>query len=133
MLVAVASEIDRLGAEKFVLLTTYRRDGTAVPTPVWVAREGDELLVWSERRAGKVKRIRAGGKVTVQACDVRGTPTDGPVVTGQARILDADGSERVRRAIARKYGLFGKVTMFFSRLRGGPERTIGLAITLNRP
>ncbi|WAL67315.1 PPOX class F420-dependent oxidoreductase [Amycolatopsis cynarae] len=129
----MASEIDRLGAEKFVLLTTYRRDGRPVPTPVWAARDGDELLVWSERRAGKVKRIRAGGKVTVQACDVRGKQTRGAVVTGQARILDAEGSARVRRAIARKYGLIGQATLFASRLRGGTERTVGLAITLDQP
>jgi uncharacterized protein len=127
----MTAEIDRLGAEKFVLLTTYRKDGTAVPTPVWAARDRDELMVWSERAAGKVKRIRRDGHVVVQACDFKGRQTHGPAVSGRARLLDDHGSERVRRAIARKYGIVGRVSMFFSRLRGGRDRTVGLAIVLD--
>ncbi|MBB4685100.1 PPOX class F420-dependent oxidoreductase [Amycolatopsis jiangsuensis] len=124
------SELERLADEKYVLLTTFRRDGRAVPTAVWAAREGDELVVWSDRNAGKVKRIRNGGDVRVQACDVRGRSTHGAEVAGTARLLDRQGSERVRRAIAGKYGVVGRVTMFFSRLRGGTDRTIGIAVTL---
>ncbi|SEP32767.1 PPOX class F420-dependent oxidoreductase [Amycolatopsis saalfeldensis] len=129
----MSSELERLSAEKYVVLTTFRRDGRAVPSPVWAARDGEELVVWSERDTGKVKRIRAGGRVEVQACDVRGKKTHGAKATGTARLLDDEGSERVRRAIARGYGVVGQVTMFFSRLRGGPQRTIGIAIALDEP
>jgi len=87
--------------------------------------------MWSERKAGKVKRIRNSGRVEVQASDVRGAKTHGAKVTGQARLLDDDNTRRVCRLIARKYGLVGQVTMFFSRLRGGPPRTVGIAITLD--
>ncbi|RJQ88284.1 PPOX class F420-dependent oxidoreductase [Amycolatopsis panacis] len=124
-------ELERLAAEKYVLLITFRRDGRAVPTAVWAAREGNELVVWSERNAGKVKRIRNSGAVRVQACDTRGRRTHGAEVPGTARLLDHSDSGRVREAIARKYGLVGRVGMFFSRLRGGPERTIGIAIVLD--
>lgn len=86
-------------------------------------------MVWSERTAGKVKRIRNNPEVTVQGCDFRGNSTHGPVVTGRARILDDEATERVRKVIARKYGIVGRVTMFFSRLRGR-RRTVGLAIKL---
>ena len=127
----MASETVRLGAEKFVLLTTYRRDGRAVATPVWVAADDGELLMWSERQAGKVKRIRNDGKVVVQACDFRGSATHGAAVSGEARLLDADGTEHARRSIARKYGIVGRVTMFFSRLRGPKDRTVGLAVKLD--
>ena len=127
------SELERLAAEKYVVLTTFRRDGRAVPTPVWASRDGDELVLFSERTAGKVKRIRNNGEVRLQACDVRGRRVHGAEATGTARLLDAEGSERARRVIARDYGLFGRVTMFFSRLRGGPERTIGIAIKISAP
>ncbi|SFW90401.1 PPOX class F420-dependent oxidoreductase [Amycolatopsis australiensis] len=127
----MASETDRLAAERYVVLTTFRRDGRAVPTPLWVAGDGGELVVWSERKAGKVKRIRNNGRVRVQACDLRGRKTHGPVATGQARLLDAPGTERVRKVIARKYGLVGRVTMFFSKLRGPADRTVGIAIRLD--
>ncbi|MFD2473882.1 PPOX class F420-dependent oxidoreductase [Amycolatopsis silviterrae] len=127
------SELERLGAEKYVVLTTFRRDGRAVPTPVWASRDGDELVLFSERTAGKVKRIRNNGDVRLQACDVRGRRLHGAEASGTARLLDAADSDRIRRVIARDYGVIGRVTMFFSRLRGGPERTIGIAIKVSEP
>jgi PPOX class probable F420-dependent enzyme len=127
----MASETDRLAAERYVVLTTFRRDGRAVPTPIWVAGDGGELVLWSERKAGKVKRIRNSGRVEVQACDVRGKKTHGAVVSGQARLLDLSESDRVRRAITRKYGIVGRVTMFFSKLRGPADRTVGIAVKLD--
>jgi PPOX class probable F420-dependent enzyme len=127
----MASETDRLTAERYVALTTFRKDGRAVSTPIWVAGEDGELVLWSERTAGKVKRIRNNGRVEMQACDVRGNTTHGAKVSGQARLLDHSGSERVRRAIARKYGIVGRITMFFSKLRGPADRTVGIAVTLD--
>ncbi|HVV08731.1 PPOX class F420-dependent oxidoreductase [Amycolatopsis sp.] len=127
----MTAEVERLGAEKYVLLTTYRKDGTPVSTPLWLAVDGGELVVWTERKSGKVKRIRRDGKVQVQACDFRGTKTHGAVVPGQARLMDEAGTERARRLIERKYGIVGRVTMFFSRLRGPKDRTVGLAIALD--
>lgn len=127
----MTSETDRLAAERYVVLTTFRRDGRAVPTPIWVAGEGGELVLWSVREAGKVKRIRNDGRVEVQACDVRGRKTHGPKVSGQARLLDDAGTERARRMIARKYGVVGRVTMFFSKLRGPADRTVGIAVKLD--
>jgi PPOX class probable F420-dependent enzyme len=124
----MGSEFERLAAEKYLLLTTFRRDGTPVPTPVWAAGDGDELVLWSERKAGKVKRIRNSGHVEVQACDFRGRRTHGDVVPGHARLLDLDETEKARKKIARKYGITGQVTMFFSRLRGPKDRTVGIAI-----
>lgn len=126
----MASEYDRLAAERYVIVTTFRRDGRAVPTPVWAAGDSGELVLWSVRDAGKVKRIRNSGRVEVQASDFRGAKTHGAKVAGEARLLDDADSERVREAIAHKYGIVGRVSMFFSRLRGGPQRTIGIAIVL---
>ncbi|AIJ25171.1 PPOX class F420-dependent oxidoreductase [Amycolatopsis methanolica] len=123
------SDFERIAAEKYLLLTTFRKNGTPVPTPVWAAGHDGEIAVWSDRTAGKVKRIRNNPEVTLQGCDFRGRETHGPVVTGKARLLDEAATERVRSAIARKYGVVGQVTMFFSRLRGR-QKTIGLAIKL---
>ncbi|WP_306471851.1 PPOX class F420-dependent oxidoreductase [Streptomyces sp. st140] len=72
------SSVERLAASKYVLLTTFRRDGRAVPTPVWVMRDGDCLAVWSAVEAGKVKRIRNSGRVTVAPCDWRGPRRGNP-------------------------------------------------------
>ncbi|MFI9009762.1 PPOX class F420-dependent oxidoreductase [Actinosynnema sp. NPDC053489] len=116
-----------LAAGKYLLLTTFRKDGTAVPTPVWVAGDGGALYVWSAADAGKVKRIRRSGDVRIGPCDVRGRPT-GEQVPGTARLLDRAGSERVRSLIARKYGVLGRLTLFGSRLRRGREGTVGIEV-----
>nr|WP_028661799.1 PPOX class F420-dependent oxidoreductase [Saccharomonospora saliphila] len=123
--------IARLGSEKYVLLTTFRRTGEAVATPVWVATDGDDLVLFSKRDAGKVKRIRHTPRVRLVACDALGRRVHGPEVEGTARVLDADGSERARRVIARDYGVLGRVTMLLSRLRGGRARTVGIAVAVD--
>jgi PPOX class probable F420-dependent enzyme len=127
----MASETDRLAAERYVVLTTFRRDGRAVPTPIWVAGDGGELVFSSVRDTGKVKRIRNSGRVEVQACDLRGRTTHGAKADGQARLLDLGETRRIQGVIARKYGIFGRVSMFFSKLRGPADRTVGIAVKLD--
>ncbi|GGS37930.1 PPOX class F420-dependent oxidoreductase [Actinokineospora fastidiosa] len=120
----------RLGAGKYVLVTTYRRDGRAVPTPVWVVRDDDELLIWTVTDSGKVKRIRNNPRVELAECDFRGRPT-GESVPATARLLDADETERTRRLMRRKYGITGTLTILGSKLRRGARGTIGVALTLD--
>lgn len=126
-----AEVLDQLGREKYIVLTTFRRNGAPVPTPIWLVRDGDRLAVWTPRDTGKVKRIRASRRVTVQACDVRGRTTHGPLVSGTAVIADEAETAIVRRLLARKYGLLGRLTLLGSRLRGGLSRTVGVLITLD--
>ncbi|WP_439677675.1 PPOX class F420-dependent oxidoreductase [Embleya sp. MST-111070] len=122
-------DLDRLAAGKYVLLTTFRRDGRAVGTPVWVFRDGDALGVWTARSSGKVKRIRNSGRVTVAECDARGR-VRGEAVPGTASLLDAAGTERYRGLIRRKFGVVGWVTLLGSRVRRGVAGTVGVRIVL---
>jgi PPOX class probable F420-dependent enzyme len=116
-----------LAAGKYLLLTTFRKDGTAVPTPVWVAGGNGTLYAWSAADAGKVKRIRRSGDVRIGPCDLRGKPT-GEQIPATARLLDGPGSDRVRSLIAKKYGVVGKLSLLGSRLRRGRDGTIGIEI-----
>ena len=125
----MASTLDTLGASQYLLVTTFRNDGRAVPTPVWVARDDDALVVWSVNDTGKVKRIRRTAKVLVGPCDLRGKPT-GDQVPGRAVILDSAGTERVRDLLRKTYGLIGRLTLRGSLLRRGRDGTIGIRITL---
>ncbi|MFJ8185693.1 PPOX class F420-dependent oxidoreductase [Streptomyces sp. NPDC096105] len=120
---------DRLGAGKYLLLTSYRRNGTPVATPVWVVRDGDALGVWTAAGSWKVKRIRARKDVLVGPCDLRGNPT-GDQVPATAEICDAATTARYRQLIARKYGLTGRLTLLGSRLRRGLDGTVGIRVTL---
>lgn len=123
------STLDRLAAGKYLLITSYRRNGTSVATPVWVVRDGDALGAWSAADAWKVKRIRNRADVLVGPCDVRGNPT-GESVPGTAEILDQPATDVYRQLLARKYGVMGRLTLFGSRLRRGRTGTVGIRITL---
>ncbi|GAB2758132.1 PPOX class F420-dependent oxidoreductase [Streptomyces bullii] len=121
--------LDRLGAGKYLLLTTYRGNGTPVATPVWVVRDGDGLGVWTAGDSWKVKRIRGRADVLVGPCDLRGNPT-GEQLPGTAEICDAATTARYRRLIARKYGVVGRLSLLGSRLRRGTHGTVGIRVTL---
>ena len=118
---------EQLGSEKYVLLTTYRKDGRAVSTPLWVVPDGDGLMLWTPAGSGKVKRIRNNGRVTVQACDFRGNPSGEPI-EAHARIGDAADRNRVGALLKRKYGLTGWMTLIGSRIRRGVHGTVAILV-----
>jgi PPOX class probable F420-dependent enzyme len=125
----MASDVDRLGAGKDLLVTTFRRTGAPVGTPVWVARDGDELVIWSAVDTGKIKRIRNNAAVELAECNFRGTPS-GPTVRGTARLLDGSDSDRARRLIRSKYGFVGWASFLGSTIRRGKKGSVGVAIKL---
>ena len=120
--------LEQLGGEKYVLLTTFRRDGRAVPTPLWVVPDGTGLGFWTPAGTGKLKRIRNSGRVTVQPCDIRGNPSGEPI-EAQARIGDAADKARVTEGLKRKYGLIGRLSLIGSRLRRGADGTVAIIVT----
>lgn len=116
---------------EYVSLTTYRKDGTPVATPVWAAVDGDELVVWTRTDSWKVKRLRNDSRVRVTVCDVRGRTEEGAVsAEGTGRLLDERGTAAVRRAIGRtytwKYWLLDYPAMI---VRLGKRPHTGIAIT----
>jgi PPOX class probable F420-dependent enzyme len=70
-----------LPSSTYVSLTTFRRTGVPVSTPVWAAPDGDSLLVWTRSDSGKVKRLRHTTRVTCAPCTFRGH-LEGPAVDG---------------------------------------------------
>ncbi|MFF7755043.1 PPOX class F420-dependent oxidoreductase [Streptomyces sp. NPDC007971] len=121
--------LERLGAGKYLLVTSYRKNGTPVATPVWVVRDGDTLGVRTPADSWKVKRIRARGDILIGPCDLRGNPT-GDQVPATADIADAATSARYRSLIARKYGILGRLMILDSKLRRGGDRTLGIRVRL---
>jgi uncharacterized protein len=116
------------GTANYVLLTTFRKDGTPVGAPLWAALSEGKLYVWTVADSWKVKRIRRNAAVTLQPCSATGKPR-GAVVEGTAHILDDAGSARVRRLVKRKYSLQGWLVVTGSELRRGKSGTVGIEIT----
>jgi len=123
----VAPSFADVAKAQYVLLTTFTKDGRPKPTPVWAASDGDRLLVISEGKAWKVKRIRNTQRVTLAVCDIRGRPKS-EAIEATATILDKSQTGAVYDAIGRDYGLVGRVFNLFSKLRGGMQNNVGLEL-----
>jgi PPOX class probable F420-dependent enzyme len=120
--------LEQLGAEKYALLTTFRRDGRGVPTPLWVVPDGAGVAFWTPAGTGKVKRIRNSGRVTVAPCDVRGN-VKGEAIEAHARIGDLADRRRVGEGLKRKYGVLGRLTLLGSKLRRGEDGTVAILVS----
>jgi uncharacterized protein len=91
--------------EKYLSLTTFRKTGEAVVTPMWFAESFGTIYVASGANAGKLKRIRHTTRVTLAPCTLSGKVT-GSVIEGKARILtESKEITAAKAAISKKYGL----------------------------
>ena len=116
--------IGELAAQRTISLTTFKRNGTAVSTPVWVVSDdGKRLLVWTGGGTWKAKRIRRDPRVLVAPCTFRGRER-GPRVKGTARILEGYDAKPL---IRRKYGWQMRMLERFSR--GGGDTSVTIEIT----
>ena len=121
-----------LGGERFVSLTTFRKSGERVSTPVWVGRDRDALVVTTPEASGKVKRLRNDPRVELRACGRMGRVEDGAdTVFGVAEVLtDGESQERLTGIIRRKYGIEYRVVLGIERLvKSGEEARVILRIT----
>ena len=107
---AIPSEIH---GQKYISLTTFRKNGAGVATPVWFGEEGDKLYVMTRSDMGKTKRIRNNPQVKVAACTIRGKVT-GAEFSATARLLSPEEHTRARATINRKY-LLARLSSPFSR------------------
>jgi uncharacterized protein len=91
-----------LRATKTILLTTYKKDGTPVPTPVSIAFDGERAFFRSYDKAGKTKRLRRNPGVQAAPATLRGQPV-GPAIRARAILLDDAQARVAARALARRH------------------------------
>jgi PPOX class probable F420-dependent enzyme len=87
---------------KTILLTTYKKDGTPVATPVSIAFDGDRAFFRSYDKAWKTRRLRRNPDVQAAPATLRGQPT-GPAVRARAILLDGEQAHVAARALARRH------------------------------
>jgi len=105
---------ESLSSAQYANLTTFRRNGTAVPTPIWFAIHEPTGTIYVETGAtsGKVKRIRHTPRVTLARCTATGKVT-GEIIEGQARIVtDTEEIFIAKGALHSKYG-FKRQAFYF--------------------
>src|SRR5277367_4705523 len=99
--------------QKYISLTTFRKNGAAVATPVWFGEENGLLYVMTRSDMGKTKRIRNNPQVKVAPCTMRGKVT-GAEFAATARLLPPEEHARARKTINRKY-LMARLSSPFSK------------------
>lgn len=106
--------------EKYMLLTTFRRDGTPVATPVWVVGlDGEAVGFWTSSGSGKAKRLAHTERVTVQPCDARGRIKEGTgAIDATARLVTGDELDAIRERVVAKYGAMTKLTKVLGTVGG---------------
>lgn len=87
---------------KTILLTTYKRDGTAVGTPVSIAFDGDRAFFRSYDKAWKTRRLRRNPRVQAAPSTFRGKPT-GPAIGARATLLEGEEARVAAKALARRH------------------------------
>jgi len=113
-----------LGDEKYLALTTFKRDGTPVTTAVWAAPiDENKIGFWTSSGSGKAKRLAHTSKVIVQPSDSRGRVKAGTTpVEATAELVTGPQLEGIRTKIVAKYGFMTKVTKFLAKIGGIVKR-----------
>jgi PPOX class probable F420-dependent enzyme len=96
-----ASPLQPFLGRRTALLTTYKRDGTPIATPVTIAVAGDRAFIRSFDKAWKSKRMKNNPSVQLAPSTIRGKPV-GPAINAKTRLLDGEEAARAARRVARR-------------------------------
>jgi len=111
----MSPESARMATEEFVSLATFRRSGEAVATPVWVARDGDDLIVTTPTGTGKTKRLKNDPRVTMRPCGRLGkVDPDAPTLEGTA-VVEPE-TDRETALFREKYGVQYTIVLGIERM-----------------
>jgi PPOX class probable F420-dependent enzyme len=103
-----ASELGALEGHKYCLLTTYKRNGETVPTPLWFGLADGRAYFRTYADAVKIKRIRNNPEVLIGPCDPRGKPK-GPMTRATARVVSDQEKPRAEEIVQSNYGLMRRI------------------------
>lgn len=118
------------GDTRYIALTTYRRDGRPVTTPVWAAPLNGSLYVVTARSTGKVRRLRATDRVRFAPSNMNGRRILGAWHEGSGRVVeDEQRRGEALAALRRKYGWQMSLAMLINRLRGLDRERVVLELT----
>ena len=97
---------------QYINLQTFKKDGTKVTTPVWVAQQNNSLVVTTGKNAGKVKRIRNNGKAIIYTTNQSGSKKLSEELEVKGSILsDEDLKTEAVTILKKKYGMMAKMML----------------------
>jgi uncharacterized protein len=113
-----------LSDEKYIRVTTFKKDGSEVSTPTWVvALDDGKLGFYTSSTSGKAKRLKNNPRVIVQPSDGRGRPKPGTSpLSGSAVVVSGAERDAIYAKVVAKYGFMTKVTRFLAKVGGFVKR-----------
>ena len=115
-------------------MTSFKREGTGVATPVWAVSAGSRLFALTDLHSGRVRRIRRNPHVLVAPCRVNGTTRSEPVPAHAEVLTAAEDLDRVQRLLKERYKVSYRMVMLFyrlgRRLRGRTSVAEGAALAI---
>ena len=121
---------------KYVSLTSFKKDGSAVSLPIWLQGSGGTYDMMTADGSYKVKRIRNNPAIQLQVCNMKGVVADGAVTfDGNAQIVEGPEAAVIEKKVRARYGIMGKLMTapmkLMAKLKPQPAvATVGLRITL---
>ena len=129
-MVVTSSGVD-IAAARYGSLVTYRRNGAAVATPVWLAPANGKHYLFSAGQAGKVKRLRANSQVRLARCTAGGrVKSDWLAGVGRV-VIDAPTIAIAYAALRAKYGWAMWLGDALAKLSGRYRQRAIIEITLD--
>ena len=113
---AAAPDLEALFPGRYLSVTSFKRDGTGVATPVWFVGDGRQLFAFTDLHSAKVKRIRRNPMLLVAPCRPNGKLRGKPIPAHADVLTATPDLDRVQRLLRERYRFSYPVVMFFFRL-----------------
>jgi hypothetical protein len=129
-----AADLEALFPGRYLSVTSFKRDGTGVATPLWFVSDGERLFALTDLHSGKVRRIRHNPRVLVAPCGASGKLRGEPLPARVEVLTDTPELDRVQKLLIERYKLTYRVVMpvyrLGRRLRGEPAVAEGAALAI---
>ena len=129
-----AADVEALFPGRYLSVTSFKRDGTGVATPVWFVSDGKRLFALTDLHSGKVRRIRRNPRVLVAPCRANGKLRGDPTPARVELLTGTPDLERVQALLIKRYKLAYRFVMLVyrlgRRLQGKPGVADGAALAI---
>jgi uncharacterized protein len=109
---------------RYVSLTSYRKNGEGVATPVWLLPHEGKLFIWTNRESFKAKRLARDPRCTVAPCNANGKQLLGPHLDGHARFVEPIRASEIASMMKARYGIQFALIRALNWLRGIREYAV---------
>jgi PPOX class probable F420-dependent enzyme len=110
------ADLSALFPGRYLSVTSFKRDGTGVATPLWFVSDGSRLFALTDLHSAKVRRIRRNPRVLIAPCGPSGKLRSDPLPARVDLLTATPELERVQGLLKKRYKISYRVVMLIYRL-----------------